>query len=373
MLIYLVVIAITAFFASRIYVEYNSSGVKTYPNRRSVYGWLFLILIIWVAVFAIKNPNDTDASLYKFTYERFYKEGVTFQKALDNYRDKLYAVLAYICTNISKGDWVFGASAIGVLIYTPILYLISKKSEDITISCLLYFFTMNWYYGTNGMRQALAGSFAICAYYFGLREKKYFKYILLILIAYGFHASVLLLIPFHILSMKKLKSVSTWLFFFAFISLSFFLKDVWGGFSEVFSSNVIINQYQDVLQNSMSHGSSILRVLVVIAPLILIGNNYSKIKTDYEGVDHDVIMISCGAIFMVYSMLDVNFSQMSFYFSSVLLILIPKVINAYEIEKRQTMKTIIMVLYFAYMVILLFNGDMGAYPYRAYWQTGTVS
>ncbi len=367
MTIYIINAILTALISKGLYTYTDEYGVETQWSRNNKKTRLFFILLFWGGLYALRGITGSDAIGYRSGYLSIQSSGLTLNDLFAVYRDKLYQVLTYTISTISDGSWIAMCAATGVLIYVPILKIIREKSEDIQLSLLLFLFSLDAYFGYNGVRQMIAVSLSMYAYYFFLREKKFTKYALLILLASGFHVSMLLVVPFHILSLRKLKSFSTILLLgFAAVSC-FAFGSVWSLFTNLFSDNIIIAKYSNTLVEG--NGSGIIRVFVYLAPVVLSLMNYGSL--DHDSDDSDIMMMLFAAIFMIYSMFSVSFSQMAIYFSISNTILVPKVLNSANRKNYYVLRQMIVVLYFMYMIVLLLNGDMGLNPYVPVWKSGS--
>ncbi len=368
MTIYLVNVALTAILSSFIHREYDEKGIQTYQSKRTKNICLFLIFVLWILIYAFRGVTGADSAVYRGQYKSLFTGKITVAESGATLRSTLFAFILNECAALSGGSWIFFCFVSGILVYFPIFLLISKKSEDINFSFLIYIFTLSFYFGFNGIRQAIAGSFAICAYYFGLREKKLIKYGLLMIIAYGFHSGTLLVLPFQLLSLKKLKSISTWAILIPFAAASLILKDIWTQVIGVFNGFEVVTRYQDVFLEA--NGSGVIRFIVWIVPVVLVLIYYDRIKSKYQDIDGDTLMVICGSIFMLYSMLDSNFSQLSMFFIDANLILYPKIYNSIKEKSKRAFKYSVLFVYFAYMLVLLLNGDGFYNPYISVWESG---
>lgn len=368
MAIYIIDVFISGFLSMFVIREFDEKGIETQQSKRRKIICLGLILLTWVLIYALRGTTGTDAGGYRTSYLSMYNNNIPLSQLLEKYRDKLYQILIYYCAALSKGSWVFGCFTMGIITYFPILYFMSKKSEDINLSILLFIMTLEAFFGFNGIRQGLSIGIVYCAYYFGLRNKKYFRYILLMLIAFGFHAGVVFVIPFHLISLKKLKAVSSYFLLIVAFMLTFFLKNIWNDVLNLMAGDQVVSKYTNMFQNNV--GSSIIRVLVWLAPVAVALFCYSRLKERYTDVDHDILMVIFGAVFMTYSMLSPHFSQMAVYFSCSSLVLYPKIVNCINVEDKRVIKYPIIILFFVYMIALLLNGEMGIIPYKPVWDTG---
>lgn len=368
MAVYIINAIIAALITGGTYLYLDEYGIETQFSKRNKRIRLFVLLCIWIGLFAFKGLTGSDSGQYRHGYKMILDSNLQLDYLLENYRDKLYQVLAYTVSRVSGGSWVALCAAVGAIIYFPILKIIEKNSVDVQLSVLVFLLSLDGYNGYNGMRQMLATSLSIFAFYFFLKEKKIVRYAITMIIAYGFHASILMVLPFHVLSIRKLKSISTKILILLFLLSSLALDSIWGTVITLFDSNVLIAKYADSLTST--YGSGIMRVLVFFSPVVLSLFYYNEAKEYYDDIDSDIMMSFFAAMFMVYSMFSVNFSQMAIYFSISNTILLPKLLNSVGERNYKLLRNTVIILYFIYMVMLLENGDMGLNPYTPVWRNG---
>lgn len=135
-----------------------------------------------------------------------------------------FRVFNFILSRVFKDpQWIIIFSSI--IIITCALYSIYKNSKDVAFSVAMYVSLGLWQFQVQGMRQAIAMSILMVAYEF-LKDKKYYKFILLVALATTFHVTalvflVVLLGPF----LKSMLSVITTSFVFGVI-LFVFMDDL---------------------------------------------------------------------------------------------------------------------------------------------------
>ena len=365
---YLIDVALTAWISSSIVNRYDYNGIERFQNKKKKRLLLLSILLIWVFLFTFRGITGTDAGVYRDGYLNIQRSNLSLSYCLETQRDKLYQILIYFCSKASNGSWVFCCFITSLFIYIPIIVLIDKKSDDFNLSCVLYILSLNAFFGYNGIRQCLSVGFCSLAYYFGLRNKKIIRYILLMALGYGFHAAALLVIPFHLISMKKLKSLTTLFLFIVAFGASTVLVNIWGDIIGLFSGDDLVSKYTEIFVDS--NVSSFIRVLIPLAPVVVGLFSYKEAIERFKDIEHDMMMMLFGAVFMLYSMQSAYFSQIVAYFSISGIILWPKVIMSSTIMDKRLLKYIVVFAYFIYMIAALINGDMGINPYIPVWESG---
>ena len=325
--------------------------------------WLSFVLLSWLIIYAFRYNVGADFSGYYFYFKRIGFQQQSLVEFVGGQRDFLFAILEYLCYQIFNGNWVTFSIIIGILTYLPVLSTIRNESNNFTLASLLYIFTMNFYAGFNGIRQGIAVSFVFFAYYQFLKRKKYILYFIFIIIAFGFHSTVLVTVPFHFLSLKK---VSSKLFRFTIVFMLFsymFLWQLWAyliEFLEMIGQDKLASDYA----NAMTDGSSLLRMIVYIVPAIIGIFYYDKMKRKYQNIDSEIILILLASFFMLLSTKYWLFARVALYFYMHTIVFLPKLDCAFAKNSKKIGMLLVATLYFAYMCIMLLRGDGGCLPYN---------
>lgn len=363
MSIYLFNIFVTFIFGV---IVTNNSGSKFLNGRTQVNGKKFMgaffILLSWVLVYSLRGSVGSDTLLYRSSYESIGWFGQSLDEFVGQQRDILFSYIQYFSYKIFDGSWSGFLSVSALLTYVPVIAVLAKRSSYFLTSVLLFIFTLNFYFGFNGMRQAIAISITFYAYYELLKEKKYIKYFFAIALAFGFHSTAVFVLPFHFLSLKPLKSltikITTAGLLFSFV----FLWNVWD-LLIVFFDNIGQSKLASDYANVVANGSGLLRVFVFILPIIIGYIYHNQISDKYGSIDSELILMGIAAIFMLFSTKYWIFSRIALYFSIVTILFVPKLEVIFDDNSKRLGMFIILVLYFAYMIILLLYGEGGYYPY----------
>lgn len=363
MTVYLVAILLTAIISS------VGSGQRSYTiteNGRKIYYWSNLytiaILIVWCFVFAFRGLSvGSDTSGYYAVYCRIFSENMSYSNFITYERDVFFATLTFFCAKFFQGNWIWFQVVVAILTYLPIISVVKKNSNDVTTSLLLFIFTLQFYSGFNGMRQGIAMSFVVYAYFNYLLEKKYLKFAILILVAFSVHSSVILVVPFLLFSLCGFSSKIVRWSAAAIVVLYLFMWQIWPYIIQFFTAIGQEKMANDYAETGTGHGSGLLRVIVAMLPFVL-GFFYKNIlREKYKNIDVELAMVLYSALFMLLSMRYWIFARVSSYFCGSLVIFIPKLIDIFT--DRCIGKVFILILYFSYMVALLLHGDGAYYPY----------
>lgn len=359
---YLINIIATLLFGG---VAMQISYKKNCEQNKRYLMWIFVIIILffWVFLYAMRDNVGSDYVVYKSYYQRIGRGNQNLQETIEGQRDVLFGMLEYISHKVSNGNWRFFLGVLGVVTYLPILTTLRKESSNFVVSSTLYIFMLSFYSGYNGSRQAIAVSLSFYAYYLLFRQKKYKSYIMMILIAFGFHSTVLFVFPFHLLTMKKLKSkffkgvIALMLFAYVFMwNLWMYLID----FFEFLGQDKLASDYADATLD----GSGYLRLVVYLLPVVLALMFYKKIKNKYPNTDCEIMFMIISTVFMLFSTKYWLFARIAEYFSVSTMLFIPKLECIFTRDSKKVGMSIVMILYFAFMCMLLLHGEGGYYPYK---------
>lgn len=362
MLVYLIMIFLTWIF-SALAVNYSTNNGLNVTKITPSKFFVFLILLLWCSVYALRYRVGTDFGTYYYSFNRIINDNISVVDFVSEKRDYLFGLIQAVSVKVFNGNWIVFSYICAFLTYFPIVMVIHKKSTDFVSSALLFIFTMAYFSGFNGIRQSIAVGLVFIAYYCGLKEKKYWLYIILVLLAFGFHSTVFIAVPFQILSLKGIKSNIFKVTVVVLLLSYIFLWNMWSGvidFLELIGQSKLASDYVDLQEN----GSSLIRLAVSIVPLVL-GLVYRKtLQKLYPDIDSEIILLCIAVIFTLFSLKNWIFYRVASYFNIVLILFLPKLKFIFVDKSKNAGKIMILVLYFLYMYALLLHGESALLPYR---------
>lgn len=339
------------------------SWVDTQRGERDRIIGLAILLTVWTSIYALRNNVGSDWS----AYYKSYTSTIPFSGSLNSFmmiqRDQLFALLEYLTYYLSNGNWIVFQYLTAVITYLPVLLVIYKKADKTLVPCILYILAMYFYSGFNGMRQAIASSIIFAAFYLCFLEKKYLKYIILMIVAYGFHSSAIFATPFHFLAQKRGRSLtvifSVILMLFAYFNIEMIWPSVISLLKQI-GQYKMANDYAELGDSS----SSMLRMVVSLSPVLLAMLNYGKVCTNGSDGEIEFLLLIYSSIFMLFSTRYWVFARVSSLISQSVILFIPKLENVFAENSRRAGIGMIILLYFFYMIAMLLVGEGGYYPYH---------
>lgn len=353
----------------------------------------FLLLILVLIFFTLSKDKKkalllsfvcvaTVASLRKYTVgidtTQFYN---AFTKiAADktwNYTNFRYELGFYYLCKLLSCIWNDGQILIiftSIFINFSVFKFIKNNSPDYCLSTILYIIMNVFFSNMNIMRQAIAVAIILLGFEF-LKEKKYVKYIITVLIASLFHTvsfATILLLVFSLLPKKKIiyeleviVAIMTFLFynqFFKLLTLGF-------GYEGYAISKFGESNYFGSLLGALES-------LFIIIFLAITSS--SKKKNEVEKTEDYVfrLLIISGILYLWFSFLVMRmniFNRISSLYISYNLILIPYILEKTKINMKdnyQICKFVCLGIYsLSFLIISILRPEWhGAIPYLFFWQ-----
>ncbi len=358
MIVYLAVIFSVFFLAQNAVKEYSpelkqKSGQS---NKLNIAPVVFIILILSICA-GIRNYVGTDFSTYKGLFNYYSKAPL-----LDTIKEDegiFWAVSGLIGRLTGNVTYVFLFFAFAVSI-CDVLTLF-KHTINAQLSVFLYIATMQYFLAFNGIRQSMAASVMFAALPL-LINKKWFKYLLVVLCMYFVHNSVILIVPFAIVAnMNPRRRLTKWIFIISFCIIFLFPNFVDSLFSFLTPEN-----YQHFLDNENDDGVNILRVLVALIPVAISWIFYDSLYEQAENKRLFELLVNFSTInlmILVLALRSTVMARFTFYTGIYNVLLIPYFIGIFKERERTLATVIIMMLFLLYMIMLLPN-ESSLLPYR---------
>lgn len=333
---------------------------KTTMSRRGYVLASFFVLMIFQCLRSEDNGIDLPMHIRYF-------ENVEWGK-----RNRFGIGFHYFCCILrifSDNPRIF-IIACAILCNVGIIYAILKKSEQVEMSVLIYFFLNFYFMGFSLIRQSIAISMIMIAY-IKYMDKKYIQALIFALLAISFHNTAIIalgaVMGYQIFKVFKGKWAKIGVIIAGFLCCYYALPKV-----IEYGSNIYYWYYKNT---SWLEGNSFGAVLHMVMYLICLCYFFYCRYIYGEGEDEDgqfdryIYMITCAVICCFAAMFYTVLERFSFYFSVMLILVLP---NAYMLCKNHEWRYInivqigvygLVVLY--WLVIAVFRPEWyGAVPYQ---------
>lgn len=256
------------------------------------------------------------------------------------YNEPGIPLITLVCRNV----WDEGAFVIFVenaIIVFLIFYGLKKSNiESYTIPLLLYIFFCGWLFSFNGIRQAMAASI-VFAFSTKTDRRWLLKSIVVVLVAGLFHKSAVFMLPFLIISRRKIDFKQIIIIGFSVFAISYF-----GNFALEFMETTV-----DATNAYLNREINPIRVIVSFAPLslILLSNGYR----DDEFWKENSFVTNMTIINALITYMTANSAYMNRFSKFTVLytmLFLPKYTGRWSMNSRRLLNTVIILLYFGYFL-----------------------
>lgn len=350
--------------------------------------YLILLISIFLFFYVFKNKDKAlvmsfifitvIAALRKYTVGadtfQFYRDFLNIVKDSSwNYTNFRYeAGFYYLCKvlGLLSRDAQILIVVTSVFINFSVYKFIKKNSSDLFLSTILYIITLVFFSNMNIMRQALALAILLFAFEL-LKEKKYVKYVIVVLIASLFHTvafASLLLLVFAMLPNRKLVyfiEILAAILSFVFYKQLFNVLTFGLGYSGYATSQYGVSNYLGAILSA-------LETFTIVVALFLI--SYSKKAKDNSNKMKLLTIATILYTWFGFLVIRMNiFNRISGLFGVYNIVLIPCLLekmkdnnkNNYVIMKNST----VVVYLTSFFIISVLRPEWhGVIPYQFFWQ-----
>ncbi len=249
----------------------------------------------------------------------------------------LYPLLQYWCR--MRSDEPHQLIMITALIACiPIVYAIYKYSCSFELGIALYVLTGYFTFSMNGIRQYAAAGILILGMKYMLSDKKtdFFKFLLLVLAAWLFHTSALVMIPIYFVVRRKAWTPLTFVFLIGTVIVTLAFNAILPTFLDILEDTEY-SRYADNgwFTEGVEQGSSIIRVFVLFVPLVLAYMDREFFRMQY-GRKWD-ILVNIGIInlaFYILSLYNWIFARFAIYTSIYVIVMMTYVITRGAVPQK---------------------------------------
>lgn len=330
-------------------VSDDMTHYKHQKNRRS---FMILCSLALIVILGLRTANTGSPDTY--TYSVMFN-GIKKYSNIVEYLSHLGILDKFFL--FSEGgfyvfSWcvsqIFPSAQWFILVTSAIVVLstarfISKHSEDIVVSWITFICLGSMTFAMNGMRQALAMSICLFAYDYA-KEKKLFKFLLIVLLAVLFHKSAMMFALVYILCNMKFNTKST-AFLVAGVGVFLYFADRFA----LLYDNVTGEDYAS--GESFESGGLINVAIYIVAILgILI---FSERLKSPGGCPSFVLIVAGCALYLARFVSAQIYERISYYFSYFLMLGFPIIFKDMKNKDRLILRfcfIVCAIALFAYRV-----------------------
>lgn len=232
-------------------------------------------------------------------------------------------------------------------------FFILKKSPNFMFSFLIYLCLFYEFYGITGIRQTLATAFIVIIGYKFIKEKKVLPFVLLSIVSFTIHKSIIFFFPFYFFANMKIKS-----FKFLLVCISFLLVFVFINF-KIFLPIANLLKYEYTLFFDIK-GTETYFLFLCLVLLVFIFRYKDFVNIDSENlIFFNAILI--GWFFTLLTFRSQSFMRIQQYYTTYLIVALPRL---FETFKEREKKLLLLISITILLILFLKNEPY----YRFFWQ-----
>ena len=327
-------------------------GLSTNMNdKKARLRYLFISGFILVLISGLRSYyiGSGDTSRYATMFEEDVT--MTFQQIYDSgIKDPFYHVFSKALSFVVGNNFPALLTVFAVMFIVPYGVLVQKESSNLLLSFIVFFSIGLYDFSMHGVRQGLAIAFIMLAF-FPLKEKKLLWFLSLVFIAACFHKSATIFVlayPFCQLGFSKKTAI---LYLALIVVLMVYGDSLIRGFaSEAAVYDERFAGYA-VTTKSLTYAGFI--QLCLYFALVLM--NLSRFKEKDPDASMLIILLVLAMIFQVFAVFIAEMFRVAMYFSSFLVILVPRLLRTYPSSNRKTVTYILCALLLIYFYMYPFK------------------
>lgn len=325
-------------------------------STSSIDAFMFIFLLL-LALRGVECGIDTRQ------YMRLFHEysAHSFSQVLSNYRHEFGYKLLNRLVGVLTGEYQVVLAITALLCVIPLWYFYRRESDNQLLTIALFLTVAPFLMYFSGIRQAIAMSMGIPAWYCA-REKKLVRFALVILLALQFHTSAFVLALLYPLYHARITKRWLWfvvpcmaaVFVFKTQILSFLIAFLWKEYSEITETGA-----------------------TTVLLLLMIFGIYCYVIPEEKSLDQDTVamrnILLCSITVQFFAMLHPLSMRFNYYLLLFVPALIPRIAKQSKEKYRQIAKLseVVMTVYFFYYFLIngiRDNDKFWIFPYVPFWE-----
>ena len=269
-----------------------------------------------------------------------------------NGKDPGYAIFEKIIYTFTSNYQVY-LMIIALIFTVPLGIWIYKNSMEPFISFLIYLCLFFSFFGITGHRQTIATALVVLIGYKFIKERNFWLFLVLILIAFTIHKSSFVFFPYYFLANKKV--TRKYLFLMSgIITMMFIFKN---------KAMVILGTqtgYEQFIEQYKGAGAVTFTLVLSLITVITIWKHESLLKKNPQ-VKYHINALLMAMLFTPLTFVDPNAMRVVQYFSLFIMLLIPEILRLFINRDK-------IIIYLAAIILLIGLFFKNNPQYIFFWQ-----
>ncbi len=324
---------------------------------------------IWLTLLLFRSESvGIDLSVYKYHFNNYSQMSWEYLLSSDILikREPGYFLLCKIVSLFSNNfRWIMVISALIAVL--PIWKLYRDYGENGFLVVVLFLNIAPFVMYFSGLRQTIAMAFVVPCYYF-CKKKDIVKFLLMILLAYQFHKSsivILLMYPIYHIQWKKKIHL---LYLLPVTAIIYVFKIPIFKFLLMFMNDKYIDRYSEGIRSTGAYAVLLLLIVLLIYSFLII--DQEKLDSETMGMRNFLVL---SVILQVFSGVHSIAMRINYYYLLFVPLLIDRVIQSGNQQEKKILQLskVCMVTFFTiyYFYYAYTDTDiLNVYPYIPFWE-----
>lgn len=255
------------------------------------------------------------------------------------YKDPGYLVFQKIVHIFTDNPQVY-LLIVAAIIFAALAYFIYKNSEDPVFSYVLFSILFYGFFAVTGIRQALATALVVFIGYEFIKEKKFWKFAIVALIAYTLHKSVLVFILFYWISKIKV----SWKYIAALAAV--LLVGFAGGPSFILQIAELFGYTRDDVYEANTVAYTTVIAIIGLGFVFLF--KWIQKQGSYKNAEINAILLA--VVLTFFTLIDQTMMRVQQYYALFLMLGIPSALCCFQKRERLFLKSIAYMAMLAYLI-----------------------
>ena len=326
-------IIIALFVPDRVAATDNVIKIESNSENKALF-FAILVGVILSVTAGLRYCVGTDYSNYVRLYDGFIKG---WWDSIKNFDEPAVPLLAKIGTFIQPAfpSMFLMVSLVTVSLYVKTIY---KYCDSFWFGIALYLLSGEWQHSFNGIKQYLAAAVLFAGYYY-LINKKFWKYLIVVLLATCCHLSAIVMILPYFLVHRK----------FGFKMVALMVVIVFAVRSSYDSIFQFIGSIEDSFwyNSYVEEGVNWLRIAVSFAPLAFVCFMSEEFKSD-KTTNFLINMCILNAVIMIACANSKYLTRLSYYTQIYVCMAIPRFVGVLDEKKKGLVQLVVLAFYFVF-------------------------
>lgn len=361
MFAYLIMIGVPILYAMS---QPVAKTLEKYQKKQKII--LVLFFAIYFSLLALRHDSiGTDADSYVHNFFNVY--GHLSWKQIFSITHQEEPAFAYLCKLIYSvwSNSQFFLAVTSFVIVFPVAFLYIRESENALISISLFLSSSLFVMFFTGLRQSIAVAMMAPIYY-STKNKKLILYLICVGIAYLFHVSALVILPFYFIYHARVNK--NWLLVIVpGLTICYIFNKQLFLFALQFLGPRYVESYGEIVATG---AYSMLLLYIIFAIYAFLIPETNRMDSDTIGL-RNILLFSI--ILQSFAPLNNMAMRMNYYYMLFYPLLIPKIANrakSRNIQIAKVSRIVICLFFFLYFICTIgSSGSLNVFPYIPFWRT----